>query len=344
MKKAATLGLKIVITVGLYVYILSKVNIGRLWEMTREAQTSYFLAAILIYFLVQALSAYRWYVLLPPLGIRVPFLKILGLFFLGMYSNLFLPAAIGGDVVRIYYLNKEARNLSGSTATVFLDRDVGLAALLVIAIIAAAAGGTRFNSVMLAPVFGLITLGFVAINLSLFYRPTYNLVHRIMKLLKMKQADEKIERMFVAITAYRKHPGLLWKAAVLSVIIQLGGIVVNALAGHSIGITTRNGITDYLVFIPAISLISMNPISLNGMGWREAAYIILFMSAGASRDQATILSLLWLAVLVVTSLPGGLVYFLQGARKKDLIAPAATDAEVPAEAVAGEALPLVVDE
>jgi uncharacterized protein (TIRG00374 family) len=345
MKKIAIMALKILISVGLYVYILSKVNIGRLWDITKHAQGSYFLAAILLYFLVQALSAYRWYVLLAPLGLRLSFLKILPIYFLGMYSSLFLPSTIGGDVVKIYYLHKEARNLTGATLTVFLDRDLGLAAMLVMAIIASAAAGTTFNGVLLAPVFGLIFIGFLAVNLALFYRPTYNLFHRLMSLLKMKRVDEKIERMFVSINAYRSMPGVIGRAALLSVVIQFGGVFVNALAGFSVGLTTRNGIVDYLVFIPAISLITMNPISVNGMGWREAAYIILFMSAGASRDQATILSLLWLAIVVVTSLPGGLVYFLEGVGKKPVAAVA--DQIGPdrlPEALASDGVPMVADE
>jgi uncharacterized protein (TIRG00374 family) len=317
MRKAATMGLKIVISVALYVYILSKVNIRHLLDITRHARVSYILAAILLYFVVQTISAYRWYVLLRPLRIQVSFIKILALYFLGMYGNLFLPGTIGGDFVRIYYLNKEARDLTGATASVFLDRDMGLASLLVIATIASQAAGIRFNGVLLAPVFGLIFIGFVAINLALFYRPTYNLFHHLLKLLKLKRSDEKVERMFKSVNAYRGELGLMAYAVLLSVVIQVGGVAVNMFAGASIGLVSNHGIIDYLVFIPAISLISMNPISLNGMGWREAAYIILFMSAGASRDQATILSLLWLAVLVLTSLPGGLVYFVNGMKKKD---------------------------
>ncbi|HEY6332266.1 MAG TPA: lysylphosphatidylglycerol synthase transmembrane domain-containing protein [Blastocatellia bacterium] len=346
MKKIASWALKIGISVALYVYILSKVDIRRLWDTTKNAQPAYLLSAILIYLLVQALSAYRWYGLLVPVGMRVSFPRVLALYFLGMYSSLFLPAAIGGDVVKVYYLNKRSRNLSGATATVFLDRDTGLAALLVIAVVAAAVAGTKFDSVALAPVFGLFLIGFVAINLALFWRPTYNLVHHLMKLFKLKRPDEKIERMFVSFAAFRKRPSALTKALLLSLLIQFGGVLVNSLAGISIGMRTHNGLADYMVFIPAISLISMIPISVNGMGWREGAYIILFMSAGATRDQSTVLSLLWLAILVITSLPGGLVYFSEDLAKKlatssdGYVSPE----QLPKEALTPDGLPVVIDE
>ena len=316
MKKALTLAVKIGVSLALYVYIFKKVDGGALWQKTRTADPTYLLVAIFVYLLVQIVSAYRWYCLLTPLQIKVPFRRIVGLYFLGMFSSLFLPAVIGGDVVKIYYLNKEAGSLTGATTSVFLDRDLGLGALLAIAMVAAGFGGTRFNGLPLAPVFGLIMIGFALANLALFYRPTYSLLHKALKLFKLKKSDEKVERLFKSFNTYRGHAGLIATATALSIVIQFGGIAVNAVAGAGVGLHTDRGIVDYLVFIPAISLISMIPISINGMGWREAAYIVLFTSAGGDKSSTAMLALLWLVVLVVTSLPGGLIYVFQGLNKK----------------------------
>jgi uncharacterized protein (TIRG00374 family) len=332
MKKALTLAVKIGVSLALYVYIFRKVDVATLWQKTRAADPIYVVAAILVYLLVQIISAYRWYCLLTPLKIRVPFSRIVGLYFVGMFSSLFLPAVIGGDVVKIYYLNREAGSLTEATTSVFLDRDLGLAALLAIAVIAAGCGGTRFNGVPLAPVFGLIIIGFALANLALFYRPTYSLLHKALKLFRLKKSDEKVERLFKSFNTYRGHAGVIAMALALSVVIQIGGIAVNIAAGAGIGLHTDRGFVDYLVFIPAISLISMIPVSINGMGWREAAYIMLFTSAGGEESSAAMLALLWLVVLVVTSLPGGLIYVFQGMSKKRDADPAfGSDAHVDRE-------------
>jgi hypothetical protein len=55
----------------------------------------------------------------------------------------------------------------------------------------------------------------------------------------------------------------------------------------------------------------MIPVSVNGMGVREALYIILFGRLGAPTEMAVSLALLYLAVTFVASLPGGVVYALQ---------------------------------
>jgi uncharacterized protein (TIRG00374 family) len=321
MKKSALLLLKVVFSVGILVYIFTRVvHIGDLWENLRDVSIPYLVAAVALYFLVQSLSAYRWYLLLKPLGIETGFRKILSLYYLGMYFNFFLPSAIGGDVFKVYYLNKETGRLSASTASVFLDRDVGMGGLLIAATLAAAYGGTRIppeNGVLLAPIFALIGVAFIAANLALFYRPSYNLLHRLLSLFRMKSADVKVERLFDSVNSYRGKWGLGATTLIISLGVQIGCAFVNILAAAAIGLHTNHGWLDYLVFIPAIGLIGMIPLSVNGAGWREASYILLFTSVGAEAHQAATLSLLWLGIMVVTSLPGGVIYVAGGGRERD---------------------------
>lgn len=326
MKKSALVLLKVVFSVGILVYIFTRVvDLGDLWANLRGASVSYLVAAIVVYFLVQTLSAYRWYLLLKPLDIETPFRKILSLYYLGMYFNFFLPSAIGGDVFKVYYLNKETGRLSASTASVFLDRDVGMAGLLVAATLVAAYGGTRIppeNGVLLAPLFALIGVAFIAANLALFYRPSYNLLHRLLSLFRMKRADEKVERLFESVNSYRGQWGLGAVTLIISLGVQVGCAMANMLAAGAIGLHTQHGWIDYMVFIPAIGLIGMNPLSVNGAGWREASYILLFQSVAVGVDaqqathQAATLSLLWLGIIVITSLPGGIIYIVRGGRSR----------------------------
>jgi glycosyltransferase 2 family protein len=320
MKKSALLFLKVVFSVGILVYIFTRVvDLGDLWANLRGAKISYLIAAVAVYYLVQVLSAYRWYLLLKPLDIETGFLRILSLYYLGMYFNFFLPSAIGGDVFKVYYLNKETGRLSASTASVFVDRDVGMGGLLIAATLVAAYGGTRIppeNGVLLAPLFALIGVVFIAANLALFYRPSYNLLHRLLSLFRMKRADEKVENLFESVNSYRGRWGLGAVTLTMSLGVQIGCAVVNILAASAIGLSTQHGWIDFMVFIPAIGLIGMIPLSVNGAGWREASYILLFTSVGAEPHQAATLSLLWLGIMVVTSLPGGIIYIARGGRSR----------------------------
>ena len=314
--------LKIAVSLGILAYIfLRVVDINLLWKELIKANPLYFVAAVMVYFLVQGLSAWRWYVLLKPQALDVPFSRVLAYYFLGMYFNFFLPSAIGGDVVKVYYLNKETKQLSASASSVFFDRDIGMGGLVLIALVTARLADParmKINGVPLVPIFALIAVGFLVANLALFYRPTYNLLHRLLSLFKMKKVDDKIERLFTSVNVYRRRWGLIAATMVMSLGVQVGCAIVNLLAARSIGIN-QAGLSDFLVFIPAIGLISMIPISVGGTGLREASYILMFSSVGVGRPQALALSVLWLGVIAITSLPGGIVYVARGSGKADHI-------------------------
>ena len=322
MKKTLFTLLKIVVSLGILAYIFLKVvDFNLLWKELIHANPLYFVAAVLVYFLVQGLSAWRWHVLLKPQGLDVPFPRVVAYYFLGMYFNFFLPSAIGGDVVKVYYLNKETKQLSASASSVFFDRDIGMGGLVLIALVTAImapAERMKINGVPLVPIFALIAVGFLAANLALFYRPTYNLLHRLLSLFKMKRVDDKVERLFNSVNVYRGRWGLITATMLMSLGVQVGCALVNLLAARSIGLD-KAGLTDYLVFIPAIGLISMIPISVGGTGLREASYMLMFSSIGVEQHQALALSVLWLGVIAITSLPGGIVYVARGSGKGDHI-------------------------
>jgi glycosyltransferase 2 family protein len=322
MKKTAITALKIAVSVGLYAYIFSKIDVGHLWSILKEANIFYFVAGIAIYFLIQGLSAYRWYLLLKPLGLTTPYRKLLSFYLLGMFFNNFMPTGIGGDVFRVYYLNKETRRLSRATASVFFDRDLGMAALLLGATIISAIDGTKFRGVALAPIFVLIAVAFAAANLAIFYKPTYNLLHRLLMLFRMREADEKVERLFESVNAFRGKWALVLVTMGLSLVVQYGCVAINKVCAMALPAPElqRVGWASFLVFIPAIGLISMVPLSVNGMGWREFSYIVLFGSVGATEPQAAALAFMWLGMLMLTSLPGAIIYILQGHRKQESLA------------------------
>ena len=308
MKKTALTVLKIAVSVAIYWYIFTKIDVVHLLDLVKDADFSLLIGAVLVYFLAQGLSAYRWYILLRPLGIETPFTRILAYYFLGMFFNNFFPTAIGGDVFRIYYLKRETGRLSGATASVLLDRDIGMGGLLFVALVVAIITGTSLNGVPLTPIFLAVAVAFLAANLALFYRATYNLLHRLLLLFKMKRADERVEHLFESFNSYRGAWGVTFYAFLVSLVVQAACALLNGMAGLSIGIETQHGWLDYFVFIPAIGLITLLPVSLNGMGLREFAYLVLFGSVGATEAQAAALAFIWLGVIVVTSLPGGLIY------------------------------------
>src|SRR5204863_9287088 len=89
-------------------------------------------------------------------------------------------------------------------------------------------------------------------------------------------------------------------------------IAVNYLVATGLG--QRIALGYFLLYVPIISTLLLLPISLNGLGVREGAYILLFASAGISSAAAASMSLAFWAITVCAGLVGGALYALQGAR------------------------------
>src|SRR5204863_117652 len=68
-------------------------------EAIRDAQYHWVIIGILAYIVVEIAAAFRWHVLLKVQGIHLSFLRLWGLFLIGMFYNQFLPGGTGGDII-----------------------------------------------------------------------------------------------------------------------------------------------------------------------------------------------------------------------------------------------------
>src|SRR5256885_12681654 len=102
-------------------------------EAIRNAQYRWVVLGIFAYVLVEIAAAFRWLVLLKVQGIHLSFLRLSGLFLIGMFYNQFLPGGTGGDIMKSYYLLKETPDKkAGALLAVVFDRFIGLAALVAV--------------------------------------------------------------------------------------------------------------------------------------------------------------------------------------------------------------------
>ncbi len=81
----------------------------------------------------------------------------------------------------------------------------------------------------------------------------------------------------------------------------------------------------YFVFVPMVSLLTLLPVSVNGMGVREAGVALFLTPLGIAPTIATALAFLWFLTFGAVGLVGGLVY-LCGAYPKPVSNPQSSEA------------------
>jgi glycosyltransferase 2 family protein len=297
-------------TIVLYVLVFYWTDARAILGRLRTVELTPLVAGIAIYAAGQALSTFKWRMLLGPAGLVVSYARLLGFYFTGMFFNLFLPTIVGGDAVKAVLLARETRAPARATMSVFMERNTGLCALLMIAVGASLlAPPVRLFGVPLAVLAGVIAAAYVAANAILLSPWAYHLADRLIAATPLARMRPRAQSLYDAITPYKSAVPTLVAALALSLAFQAFVIAVVFLNARALSLAVP--LSAVAVFVPLVSLAGMVPVSVNGLGVREALYILLFGQVGVSPELAVSLALVYLAVTVVASLPGGLVYALQ---------------------------------
>ncbi len=299
--------LKIVISAGLMIYLLAfQVNLGQLWQVVCQARWGYLVAAMVLMIVGTALRAVRWQVVLQALDITVPLRRLVHLYFVGAFFNIFLPTGLGGDAVKMAELAHSTGRAPEAIGTTLVDRATGLWGLFVLALLA-----LPFSYALLPqgwlPIIALGTLGGVIGGWVVMGTPLVPWLGSKVRL----PGQEKLERFYRSVSqlGYRA----LGKACIVSLVFDLLLILFNVLIASGLNVDQPLGV--FLLFTPIISFSLALPISIGGLGVREQTYVLLFGSLGVSDAAAAAMSLINYALTnLVVGLLGGVLYALEGTK------------------------------
>jgi uncharacterized protein (TIRG00374 family) len=304
--------LKIGVTLALYAGVFYYIGIHHIWERLQTVQPGWVVLGILTYAAGQWLSAWRWWILLRPVELTVPYLRMVSFYFIGMFFNFFLPTIVGGDAVKAILLSRETGAPAKATMSVFMERNVGLLALLAIATVAGCfAPPVVVKGVSLLQLTLLLFCGFIAANVVLADRRAYRFIDYLVAMTPLGRIRSRAASLYDAVGPYRERR---WRGLVAGSIGQsflFQGIVILVVFLNAKALAQDIPVSALAVFVPLISLAGMLPISVNGLGIRDVLYLLLFGRIGVPADVAVSLALLYTVVTLAASLPGGLVYALQ---------------------------------
>ncbi len=123
MKKRLVDLLKLAIGLGLLYFLYTKLeDPARLWQQIQDSNKLLLVAATGTYALAVAASGLKWGILLRAINIAVPSSRLLSYQWVAEFFNNFLPAGVGGDVMRGYALASDTHRTADATASVLIDR------------------------------------------------------------------------------------------------------------------------------------------------------------------------------------------------------------------------------
>ena len=292
--------LKAIVSICLLGWILTTIDFQKAVALLRSVDATCFLTVLALALVGILMSAWKWAWLLKALGVAASFHNLLRLIWVGAFFNNFLPGRTGGDVVRAYGVARNAQNRLRAASSVVIDRGVNLAAMAGIALVSLAAGPASMSGLrvwLIPSVVGVCVLALLVLMLG------PRLLGRTGSPSPTRRILEEVWQLGSDLV---KRPRMLLVALLLGVAYQVTVIASNYAIARGLGLDIAPSV--FFCLIPVTALITMLPISLNGLGVREGAYAVLFSQVGVAPEAAVAVSITATVCMIGVSAVGGVLY------------------------------------
>ena len=324
MKKHLLNLAKILVTIAIIAFLFSRVDLVVMAQHLARANVALLLAALTLYFVAIALSVLKWQVLVRAQNIPASFGDLLVYYFVGLFFGNLLPSNVGGDVVRAYGLVRACGRAEAAAISVLVDRLMGLVAFLGAAVVMAVLAtltltrGSELEQIEIATVAAAALFIFAAA--SMFSRRIAQRVKRVFELAPLRPLQPIAQRVYNALQVYRHS----YRALALNVVLSACIVVITTLVWYVIACALGETISIFYFFLfnPLSAFVLLIPISFNGLGPKEATAVFFFGLVGMAGEVALSMSLIFHLIVVLTSLPGGGLWWRERA-----LAPTTPNAE-----------------
>ncbi len=304
--------LKVIVSAGLIFFLLSRKSPRELAPYLEGMDHFQLVLAVSIFFASSILGALQWHILLRAGGVRLSFGKTFRLYFTGLFFNNFLPANVGGDAIKIFDVVKTGNDPHRVFAVTLLDRIFGVMGLCLLALFASvlllADRSSTASSIYIIVFLACV----IPVFLLVFNRNLSRWIRILLGRIRLWGLGEKIDRVLSHLGKLRDLRYLSGRVIMLTLLIQFLRIATHIFVGRALGIEMLGwDHVHFFVFVPMLGLIMILPISINGLGVRESAGIVLFTQIGIGEELAVLMEFITYVVQVFVSLLGGIFFFMR---------------------------------
>jgi len=297
--------LKAAVTVALLAALLWSIDLVHVAGRVAGLDPAWIAAAFLAVLAAIALSALKWGLILTARRHPLPYPRLLRHYFIGLFFNNLLPSTIGGDAVRAWETSRDTGEVPEAVGSVITERLIAGAALGLTAALGLpfTATGAQFAG----PVVLFLAINLALVGLFLVPRVAEGVVRSLLPQSLGGLGDAVLGTVRAVRETFRA-PALVARVLVLSILFQLLVAAVNAALFAAMG--TPVTLAACIILTPMIFTITMVPVSLSGLGVREAAYVYFFAQVGVSPEEAILASLAFFLLVGLASLPGAPLFLI----------------------------------
>ncbi len=295
---------KVSVTLLILYLLFREFHLGGTLAIMSTVDPAFFIAGLAIMLLSHILNAYQFKAMMAPHGFSLSTYDVFRVNMIAKLYSLITPGVLGGAAVRWYYLSRPDGKRAQAAAVVLFNR---LLEIMVVAVTAVffwlvdwQSEGRWLNLENLLLLAGLLAFAYLLV----FNARCHDLLRRILRISFLPATlREKMNKVFDAFALYRGCSAA-FHARIFSICLVRQFLVTLCIFLFAMGL----GIAiDYatLGWIRAVvTLVLMFPISVGGLGVREAGFAFFLTPYGVPGEAALALSLLIFVRSLLFSLLG----------------------------------------
>jgi glycosyltransferase 2 family protein len=310
--------------IGLLFYFMRD-QIPQVVAALRQVDRPLLIGAVLLFLTTVWILGCRLKVIFKAKGVAMGLQDAVNLTFVGYFFNNFLPTSVGGDIVKAMCASRITQNPVKSVTSVLMDRIFGLFVFILIPSLTL----LFYMKNIADPRVPIIVYSLLAFSAFCFFLIFNRGIARrfgfIETLLSKVGIGAKVRELYDGLHDFRYHKDAVVISMLLSVVGQTISILV--LYAMAVALGSHTAVVYFFLLVPVVHLVSMLP-SLGGLGIREGAYVY-FLKDYVGEHNAFALGILWLGLLFLLSIIGGLIYLVRHdyhIRLKQAVTPAAGNA------------------
>lgn len=311
-KSRALIALQAAVSLVLLAWLFSRPGFrGDLSSVLLSADLRWLAGGFLMAGIVQFLCLIRWRIFLKMAGVDIGLQEAAGIYFAGLFCNLFLPGGAGGDVVKIGLLAARRHDVARSALSVVMDRLAGSVSMIVL-------GGTLMawklpwltTSPVVAGLVHVMALYLLTLGILIVLSVTLSARGIVSRLPSRWPGRAKL----VELSGVYFQCAVQWRRTAFALGISLVMLwcffMTYYFSSRAYGMDP--GMGRFLALMPTVDILSGLPISLGGVGVREGVFVLLLGSlASVPSATAVSISLAGYLMSALWGIPGAFLWFLQ---------------------------------
>jgi hypothetical protein len=286
-----------------FVFILFSINIPATVQILLNVNVLLLVLGLLMIFPQICLRAWRWHLLMKMQNITYPLKDAVTVYFGALFIGTITPGRLG-ELIKVQYLRDEGYSFGRSILSVFLDRCYDLGALMLVGYVSIVYFIQLFSErvFLVSTIFILIPLaGVVICCMGIVKKDHIIRMITFLSPLRFREALLKtLHDFFDDFSSIKTRP------LVIAFFMTMASWVFYYIMAYCFALALAIPLSLFYLIgcVSVAAFITLLPVSISGIGTRDAAFILLFGYAGISSESAVAYSLLILFMYVVNGCIG----------------------------------------